>query len=70
MELIGDAAVLEAIDAGDIIAEVDMKQSSEIQEGQILMPVKIYVPNGSLVWAKGNYEVVVSIALDNGETAE
>ncbi len=70
VELIGDAAVLESISAGDIIAEVDMKQSSEIEVGQVLMPVKIYVPNGSLVWAKGSYEVVVSIDVDNGEQAE
>ena len=60
VELIGDAAVLESISADDIVAEVDMQQSSEIEAGQVLMPVRIYVPNGSLVWAKGSYEVVVS----------
>ncbi len=67
VELIGDPAVLETITAGDIVAEVDMKQSSEIAVGQVLMPVKIYVPNGSLVWAKGSYEVVVAIEVDTGE---
>lgn len=70
VELVGDAAVLETIAAGDIIAEVDMKQSSEIEVGQVLMPVKVYVPNGSRVWAKGSYEVVVSIGMENGEEAE
>ncbi len=67
VELIGDAAVLETITAGDIVAEVDMKQSSEIEAGQVLMPVKIYVPNGSLVWAKGSYEVVVAIEVESAE---
>ncbi len=70
VELVGDAAVLETISAGDIIAEVDMKQSSEIEVGQVLMPVRIYVPNGSLVWAKGSYEVVVSIGIDDGSAEE
>ncbi len=64
VELIGDEAVLELLTAEDIVAEVDMKQSSEIEVGQVLMPVKIYIPNGSLVWAKGSYEVVVAIEVD------
>ncbi len=64
VELIGDKAVLETITVEDIVAEVDMKQSSEVEAGQVLMPVKIYVPNGSLVWAKGSYEVVVAIEVD------
>ena len=70
VELIGDTAVLESLSADDIIAEVDMQQSSEIAEGQVLMPVKIYVPNGSRVWAKGSYEVVVAIEVDSGTKAE
>ena len=70
VELIGDAAALELLTADDIIAEVDMKQSSEIEKGQVLMPVKIYVPNGSMVWAKGSYEVVVAIEVDSGASAE
>ena len=61
---------MELLTADDIIAEVDMKQSSEIEKGQVLMPVKIYVPNGSMVWAKGSYEVVVAIEVDSGTSAE
>lgn len=61
VELIGDAEMLETLAAGDIIAEVDLKESADIVTGQVLLPVKIYVPNGSLAWAKGSYEVVVSI---------
>ena len=68
VELIGDSALLESLTAGDIVCEVDMKSSSEIAEGQILMPVKIYDPMGRLVWAKGSYEVVVAISVDNGES--
>jgi hypothetical protein len=30
--------------------------------------VKIYDPMGRLVWAKGSYEVVVAISVDNGES--
>ena len=54
----------------DIVCEVDMKSSSEIAEGQILMPVKVYDPMGRLIWAKGNYEVVVSISAATEEPAE
>ena len=68
VELIGDTALLEALTAGDIVCEVDMKHSSEIVAGQILMPVKVYDPMGRLVWAKGSYEVVVSISAADAET--
>lgn len=70
VELIGDTALLEALTADDIVCEVDMKSSSEIAEGQILMPVKVYDPMGRLIWAKGNYEVVVSISAATEEPAE
>jgi len=72
VELIGDAQVLETITADDIIAEVDMGQSSQIEAGQLLMPVKIYAPGGDLVWAKGSYEVVVAISLapESSEAAD
>lgn len=70
VELIGDTALLEALTADDIVCEVDMKSSSEIAEGQILMPVKVYDPMGRLIWAKGNYDVVVSISAATEEPAE
>ena len=70
VELIGDTALLEALTADDIVCDVDMKSSSEIAEGQILMPVKVYDPMGRLIWAKGNYEVVVSISAATEEPAE
>ena len=70
VELIGDTALLETLTADDIVCEVDMKSSSEIAEGQILMPVKVYDPMGRLIWAKGNYEVVVSISAATEEPAE
>lgn len=69
VELIGQTEVLEALTASDIVAEVDMKHSSEIEAGQVLMPVKIYDPMGRLIWAKGSYEVVVSINVDDGSSA-
>ncbi len=64
VEIVGDKAVLETLSPGDIIAEVDLRSNSEIETGQVLKPVKIYIPNGSLAWARGNYEVVVSIQQD------
>ena len=70
VELIGDTALLETLTADDIVCEVDMKSSSEIAEGQILMPVKVYDPMGRLIWAKGDYEVVVSISAATEEPAE
>lgn len=63
VELLGDAHVLETLSAEDLVAEVDMGQSSQIEAGQLLMPVKIYAPGGQLVWARGDYEVVVAISL-------
>ena len=62
VEIIGDADALEKLAAGDIIAEVDLRESSDIETGQVLLPVKVYVPNGDLAWARGSYEVVVSIS--------
>lgn len=61
VELIGDTQLLETLDPTELVLEVDMKHSSEIEVGQVLMPVKIYDPLGRLIWAKGSYDVVVSI---------
>ena len=67
VEFIGEVDDLMTLSADDVIAEVDMNQNSEIEVGQVLMPVKIYVPNGSCVWAKGSYEVVVFISTGSEE---
>ncbi len=62
VEIIGPQEIVESLLAGDIIAEIDLKESSDVVTGQVVLPVKIYAPNSGLVWARGTYEAVVSIA--------
>lgn len=61
VEIIGPQEVVESLLAGDIVAEIDLKESSDVVTGQVVLPVKVYAPNSGLVWARGTYEAVVSI---------
>ena len=60
VEIIGPADVMESLSAGDMLAEIDLSER-EITEGQFTASVKIYSPSGLPVWAKGNYEAIVSV---------
>lgn len=70
IQIVGPKDVVENMVAGDIIAVVDLKESSSITSGQVELPVKISVPKKGLVWAVGNYKAIVMIEEDSGTAAE
>ena len=58
VEIVGDETILKGITADDIIAEVDLSDR-DLVEGQQKYPVKISIPGKGLVWAAGEYSVVI-----------
>ncbi|MBC8569820.1 CdaR family protein [Zongyangia hominis] len=60
VKIVGDASIMENLAATDIVAEVDLS-GSEIAAGQFKVPVKIVIPGKQLVWANGDYSVVVIV---------
>ena len=61
VEVIGPKDTVESLLAGDIVAIVDLKESSSITSGQVELPVKISIPGKGPVWAIGNYKAIVAI---------
>lgn len=61
VQVIGPKEVMENLTAGDIVATVDLGESSSIVSGQVELPVKISVPKKGMVWAVGDYKAIVSI---------
>lgn len=61
VQVIGPKEVMETLTAGDIVATVDLGESSSIVSGQVELPVKISVPKKGMVWAVGDYKAIVSI---------
>ena len=59
--LYGEEEVLNSITAQDIIAEIDMG-SGNIVLGQGRVPVSIYIPSKSTVWAYGDYSVIIDVS--------
>ena len=47
-----------------VVAEVDLS-GSEIVAGQFKVPVNIVIPGKGLVWAKGDYAVVVVVTANS-----
>ena len=64
--MVGPQSIVENLVAGDIVATVDLEESSSIVSGQIELPVKISIPKKGLVWASGSYKAIISIAEQNG----
>lgn len=60
VEFIGDADILASMTSDDIVAEVDLSER-ELTLGQTNYPVKISVPGKGLVWAVGDYSVLISV---------
>ncbi len=56
----GRKDVLDELTPGDFVAEIDMS-SREILPGQFSTGVKIYAPNKSMVWASGDYSVIIHV---------
>lgn len=62
VRIIGPKDVVEDMVAGDIVATIDLQESSSVSSGQVELPVKISVPKKSQVWAVGDYRAIVSIS--------
>lgn len=49
---------MKGITAADVVASIDLMDTT-VTTGQFSVPVKISVPNKGLVWAAGEYTVVI-----------
>ncbi len=58
VKIVGDADVVKGITAADVVASIDLMDTT-VTTGQFSVPVKISVPNKGLVWAAGEYTVVI-----------
>jgi len=56
--LVGKGNILAGVTADDIVVSVDLSVK-EVTHGQINYPVKVSVPGKGLVWAVGEYSVIV-----------
>jgi len=56
----GRKDILDELTPGDLVAEIDLS-SREILPGQFSTGVKIYAPNKSMVWASGDYSVIIHV---------
>ena len=65
--MVGPQSIVENLVAGDIVATVDLEESSSITSGQIELPVKISIPKKGMVWASGSYKAIISIAEQGAE---
>ncbi len=61
VQVIAPKDVMENLSAGDIVATVDLSESSTIVSGQVELPVKISIPKKGMVWAVGDYKAIVAI---------
>ena len=58
--LVGKKNVLETVTAADIVVTIDLSEKN-IETGQYTYPVKISLPNKGLVWAVGDYSVIIQV---------
>lgn len=61
VQFVGKREILETMTADDIVAEVDLADR-EITPGQSNFPVKISAPSKGMVWAVGDYGVVIQVS--------
>lgn len=61
VKIVGKSSVVAKLKQKDIVAVVDLQSDTHItQAGQVSAVVKITVPNKGLVWAVGEYSVIVN----------
>jgi len=53
--------ILETLVSGDLVAEIDLS-TREVIPGQFTTGVSIYAPNKEMIWASGDYSVVILVA--------
>lgn len=56
----GRQDILDELVPGDLVAEIDLS-SREIVPGQFSTGVTIYAPNKDLLWASGDYSVIIHV---------
>ncbi len=61
VSMFGEEDVLTGMTSDDIVAEINLS-GSEISAGQMSVPVTISAPSKGIVWANGNYQVIVTIS--------
>lgn len=61
VQIVGPAEILEQITAGDIVAEVDVSDRDLGTGSQHNVPVRIIIPSRGVVWAIGDYSVVITV---------
>ena len=60
VNFIGDKEAIDKLSADSVVAEIDFALQ-EMTTGQYQIPVRIQVPGDDLLWAVGNYQVVVNV---------
>lgn len=60
VEFVGNQNIIASMTTGDIVAEIDLSDRA-LTVGQYSYPVKISVPGKGLVWAVGDYSVVIQV---------
>ncbi len=58
LKIVGKADIVESVTAADIVATIDLMDTT-VTTGQFSVAVKITVPNKGLIWASGEYTVVI-----------
>ncbi len=61
VQIVGPVEVLDQITADDIIAEVDVSNRDLGTGSQHNVPVRIVIPSRGVVWAIGDYSVVITV---------
>ena len=61
VQIVGPAEILEQITASDIVAEVDVSDRDLGTGSQHNVPVRIIIPSRGVVWAIGDYSVVITV---------
>lgn len=59
VKIIGPPSVIAGITAQDVVAKADLLDV-QVSTGQVTVPLKISLPNKGLVWAVGEYNIIVS----------
>lgn len=58
IKIVGEKDIISSLTNSDIVANVDLSEI-QVQNGQFKAPVKIIIPNKDLVWAIGEYSVII-----------
>ena len=60
--MVGNSNIIKELTTDDIVVELDLAGKKELSTGQYETPVKISAPTKGLVWASGEYNVVIHVS--------